>query len=138
GGPGTGPGELRIDQRTRRRRAEKETPGAAVDGHGRQHDQVLLQGKDEVDLFADGLVVPWQQSAAGGEQNHRQQTGDRDCGQRGFRVHTHRAATPAPEDSIPMTTAKISEFKNEPLTDFTKPEHKAATEVPLQTVKVDI
>ncbi len=37
-----------------------------------------------------------------------------------------------------MTTAKLSEFKNEPLTDFTKPPNKAAMEAALQKVNGEI
>jgi 1-pyrroline-5-carboxylate dehydrogenase len=36
-----------------------------------------------------------------------------------------------------MTTAKLSEFVNEPLTDFSKPENKAAMEEALQTVRAE-
>ncbi len=37
-----------------------------------------------------------------------------------------------------MTTAKLSEFVNEPLTDFSKPENKAAMETALQTVRAEL
>src|SRR5262249_34700245 len=115
--------ECCIDHRARLGRADEESSAMAADPRRGDHQEVFLDGEGEVDLSGFWRVAPRQADA------RRAKCERADCGQSAFRVHTAPAATRRP------TMSSLAEFKNEPLTDFTKPENKSAMEAALQKVK---
>src|SRR5579872_1812429 len=113
----------------------------AVDGGRWKEYQIVLDDERDVHFVADRLVAPRQSYRATGREYC--ECGTR-CVPQAFQVHTAPAATrKPPEDFMAidvMTEPKpknrtLPEFRNEPLTDFSKPENRAAMEKALEKVK---
>src|SRR5581483_9463381 len=103
--------------------------------------QIVLDDERDVDLVAERLVAPRQSYRTAGREYCERGTR---CVPQGFQVHTAPAATRTPPedfmaiDVMTEPTSKkrsLPEFRNEPLTDFSKPENRAAMEKALEKVK---
>src|SRR2546423_12770571 len=101
-----------------------------------------MEDKSDVDFLADRFVAPRQAQRA---RCCEYRNGGTRCVSQRFKVHTGRAATRTPpEDFMTVMTEpkpqsrKLSEFRNEPLTDFSKPQNGSGMETALQKVKGEI